>query len=159
MLLPTIIASCLLFQDTVSQVNQKRWSNGDSASDYTDPDVTSDCEYWVNDISSTDTCAELETYFGITIAELHAWNPSLLEDYCELIKGWSYYVEGPAVTAIASVSTSTRTAIPIISFSEVSDDVSSTSWESVTAAAITMTTTTYKTTGTPTSSGKIPSPT
>ncbi|KAJ9211201.1 hypothetical protein DTO166G4_7227 [Paecilomyces variotii] len=146
------VLSCLLAQAAASPRIQKRWLNGDTATGTTDPDVTSDCEYWANDISATDTCAELEMYFDATVAELHAWNPSLLEDYCVLIEGWSYCVEGPAVTVTAAASTTTNTAIPVVGFTEVTDFVTSTTLAAATATSASATTvTTY--------SGGVPSPT
>ncbi|KAJ5655288.1 hypothetical protein N7507_007238 [Penicillium longicatenatum] len=136
-----------------NQDPKKRWLNGDAATGTTDPDVTDNCEFWANDISSTDTCAELESYFDASISELHAWNPSLLEDYCVLIKGWSYCVEGPSVTTTAAVATGT--AAKVVSFHEVSDFVTSTSAVSTASSSGTVTTTAV----TATYSGGIPSPT
>ncbi|PYI34514.1 LysM domain protein [Aspergillus indologenus CBS 114.80] len=130
-----LVLSCLLAQAVASPRLQKRWLNGDTATGTTDPDVTGDCEYWANDISATDTCAELETYFDATVAELHAWNPSLLEDYCVLIEGWSYCVEGPAVTVTAAATTLAA------------------------ATATSASATTVTTTSTTTYSGGVPSPT
>ncbi|PYH91868.1 LysM domain protein [Aspergillus ellipticus CBS 707.79] len=108
---PSILfLATLLARATASSTLQKRWLDGDSATGTTDPAVTDDCEYWANDISSTDTCAELESFFDVTITELHAWNPSLLTDWCALIEGWSYCVEGPAVTDFVSSTSLVTTA-------------------------------------------------
>lgn len=51
----------------------KRFDNGDFPTDDTDPNVTSACTYWANSISSTDTCADLESYYGITYTQLTSW--------------------------------------------------------------------------------------
>ncbi|KAJ5710539.1 LysM domain protein [Penicillium malachiteum] len=153
MRLNILTISCLLAHATASTRIQRRWLNGDAATGTTDPDVTDNCEFWANDISSTDTCAELESYFDASITELHAWNPSLLEDYCVLIEGWSYCVEGPAVTTTAAVATGT--AVQVVSFYEVSDFVTSTTAASTPSSSGTATTTTV----TATYSGGIPSPT
>ncbi|KAJ5135357.1 uncharacterized protein N7515_004635 [Penicillium bovifimosum] len=57
---------------------RKRFSNGDFATGDTDPNVTSGCTYWANSISSTDTCTALESFYGITTAQLVSWK----DDYC-----------------------------------------------------------------------------
>ncbi|KAH1765798.1 hypothetical protein KXX41_003141 [Aspergillus fumigatus] len=62
----------------------KRWSNGDVATGTTDPNVASGCTYWANSIASSDTCESLNAYFGITIAQLVSWNPSLSSTSCTL---------------------------------------------------------------------------
>ncbi|KAF7159652.1 hypothetical protein CNMCM5623_005032 [Aspergillus felis] len=85
----------------------RRFSNGDSATGETDPNVSSGCTYWANSIQSTDTCAALESYFGITIAQLVSWNPSLSASDCKLNVGWSYCVEAPAVKTTSSKTTTT----------------------------------------------------
>ncbi|KAL4877580.1 hypothetical protein BJY04DRAFT_230540 [Aspergillus karnatakaensis] len=86
---------------------RKRFSNGDFAIGETDPDVSTGCTYWANSISSSDTCAKLESYYGITISHLVSWNPSLSSDDCSLNDGWSYCVEAPAVKPTSTTSTST----------------------------------------------------
>ncbi|KAL3476524.1 LysM domain protein [Aspergillus californicus] len=150
-----IILAGLLSSEASSRLLQKRWLNGNSASGTTDPDVTSDCQYWANEISSDDTCAELESYFDITITDLKAWNPSLLRDYCILIEDWSYCVEGPDVTSTPS-ATSGASTTGKVTFTEVSDFVGSTT--PISTAKIEPSTTTTVTT-TATYSGGIPSPT
>ncbi|RAL14683.1 putative LysM domain protein [Aspergillus homomorphus CBS 101889] len=89
----------------------KRFTNGDFATGESDPNVTSACTYWANSIKSTDTCAALENYYGITVAQLASWNPSLSTTACTLIEGWSYCVEAPpgAGTALTTTTTSTST--------------------------------------------------
>ncbi|KAK1140706.1 hypothetical protein N8T08_009907 [Aspergillus melleus] len=54
-----------------------QFANRDSATGQTDPDVSSGCTYWANSIESTDTCAALEDYFGITTAQLVSWHLNL----------------------------------------------------------------------------------
>ncbi|KAL4734491.1 hypothetical protein BDV11DRAFT_212743 [Aspergillus similis] len=147
-----------LFSNVVSSaVLQKRWLNGNSATGTTDPDVTSDCKYWANDIDSDDTCAEIESYFGITITDLKAWNPSLQRDYCVLIEGWSYCVEGPDVTSTPSATAGASTTGKV-TFTEVSDFVGSTT-PVYTVTTEPTTTTTTTTTTMATYPGGIPSPT
>ena len=51
----------------------KRFSSADFATGETDPNVNSGCTYWANSIQSTDTCAALESYYGITHAQLVSW--------------------------------------------------------------------------------------
>ncbi|PYI24164.1 ankyrin [Aspergillus violaceofuscus CBS 115571] len=147
--------------DTVMELTPVNWSMEGYAGPGLMKDACNrtfpDCEYWANDVSATDTCAELETYFDATVAELHAWNPSLLEDYCVLIEGWSYCVEGPAVTVTAAASTTTNTAIPVVIFTEVTDFVNSTILAAATATSASATTVT--TTSTAIYSGGVPSPT
>ncbi|KAL4966220.1 uncharacterized protein BDV14DRAFT_171270 [Aspergillus stella-maris] len=72
------------------------WTSGETATGTTDPGVTANCSYWANDISTNATCAQVEDHFDISFDRLKAWNPSLLKDYCVLIEGWSYCVDGPA---------------------------------------------------------------
>ncbi|KAL4981676.1 LysM domain protein [Aspergillus falconensis] len=153
-----IFVACLLTNAVSSKVLQKRWLNGNSATGTTDPDVTSDCQYWANDISSDDTCAELESYFGITITDLKAWNPSLKRSYCVLIEGWSYCVDGPDVTSTPSATTGESTTGKV-TFTEVSDFASSTPVDTTTTEPSTTSTLTTATTTTATYSGGIPSPT
>ncbi|KAJ8200014.1 hypothetical protein LV161_000331 [Aspergillus fumigatus] len=85
----------------------KRWSNGDVATGTTDPNVASGCTYWANSIASSDTCESLNAYFGITIAQLVSWNPSLSSTSCTLTVGWSYCVEAPTVKTTTSTTTTT----------------------------------------------------
>ncbi|KAL5365890.1 hypothetical protein BJX96DRAFT_159953 [Aspergillus floccosus] len=86
---------------------RKRFSNGDFATGDTDPNVTSGCTYWANSISSTDTCTALESFYGITTAQLVSWNPSLSTTDCTLNVGWSYCVEAPAVKTTTTKATTT----------------------------------------------------
>ncbi|KAF4762443.1 hypothetical protein HAV15_006492 [Penicillium sp. str.  len=68
------------------------WKVGDSSTGSTDPDVTTKCTQWANDISSKDSCKALQKEFDIDFQQLHEWNPSLLKDPCVPIEGWSYCV-------------------------------------------------------------------
>jgi hypothetical protein len=52
---------------------EKRFSNGDFATGDMDPNVSSGCTYWANSITASDTCAVLESYLGITVAQLTSW--------------------------------------------------------------------------------------
>ncbi|THC88290.1 hypothetical protein EYZ11_012262 [Aspergillus tanneri] len=51
----------------------KRFSSGGFATGEKDPNVSSGCTCWANSIKLTDTCAALESYYGITIAQLVSW--------------------------------------------------------------------------------------
>ncbi|KAJ5290759.1 hypothetical protein N7478_000010 [Penicillium angulare] len=83
------------------------WENGYEATGEADPDVTSSCDHWANDVQSSDTCEMLEDYFGITIKELVNWNPSLESDSCVLETGLSYCVSGSIATSSSAVVTAT----------------------------------------------------
>lgn len=48
----------------------KRFSNGDFATGETGPNVSAACTYWANSILPTDTCTDLQSFYGITIAQL-----------------------------------------------------------------------------------------
>ncbi|KAL6234218.1 hypothetical protein BDW75DRAFT_241322 [Aspergillus navahoensis] len=85
----------------------KRWSKGNFATGDTDPKVTTACTYWANSIALGDTCASLESYLGITQAQLISWSPSLSSTDCSLIVGNSYCVEAPAVKTTTTKSTTT----------------------------------------------------
>ncbi|KAL4961050.1 putative LysM domain protein [Aspergillus stella-maris] len=87
----------------------KRWTNGDSPTGDTDPGVTTGCSYWANSIAEGDTCADLLQYFGITTAQLVAWNPSLSQSDCELEVGLSYCVEAPNVSPPTTTTSTTTT--------------------------------------------------
>ncbi|KAJ5097343.1 hypothetical protein N7456_008064 [Penicillium angulare] len=82
------------------------FENGDSATGTKDPNVSSRYTYWANSILSTDTCADLESYYGITVAQLVSWNPSLSATKCALKEGWSYCVEAPPAAQ-------TTTTVPV----------------------------------------------
>ncbi|KAJ5988345.1 hypothetical protein N7481_003555 [Penicillium waksmanii] len=75
----------------------------------TDPNVSTGCTYWANSILSTDTCAALESFYGMNVAQLVSWNPSLSTTACTLTEGWSYCVEAPAVKPTTTKATSTST--------------------------------------------------
>ncbi|PYI03565.1 hypothetical protein BO78DRAFT_421474 [Aspergillus sclerotiicarbonarius CBS 121057] len=99
-----LFLSLLAFGPAIANAGfHKRWANGDNGTNPA-PDTTSDCSYWANNITSDDTCSELESYFDITFTQLKAW------DYCSLVEGFSYCVEGPAVAANASTATSVDAA-------------------------------------------------
>lgn len=50
-------------------------------------------------IQSGDYCAKVEDMFGITFAQLQAWNPSLLNDCSNLALNDAYCVHGDPVAA------------------------------------------------------------
>lgn len=72
MIFSTILALTLWGSANAATLG-RRFSNGDFATGETDPNVSSGCTYWANSIKSTDTCAALESYYGITIAQLVSW--------------------------------------------------------------------------------------
>ncbi|CAG8904008.1 unnamed protein product [Penicillium egyptiacum] len=39
--------------------------------------MSAGCTYWANSILSTDTCAALESFYGITVAQLVSWDPAV----------------------------------------------------------------------------------
>jgi hypothetical protein len=49
------------------------WKVGDSSTGSTDPDVTTKCTQWANDISSKDSCKALQKEFDIDFQQLHEW--------------------------------------------------------------------------------------
>ncbi|OGM41739.1 LysM domain protein [Aspergillus bombycis] len=85
----------------------KRFSSAGFATGETDPNVNRGCTYWANSIKSTDTCAALERYYGITTAQLVSWNPSLTATDCTLNEEWSYCVEAPTVPTTTEKTTTT----------------------------------------------------
>ncbi|KAH2160340.1 hypothetical protein KXW37_010006 [Aspergillus fumigatus] len=108
MIFSTILALTLWGSANAATLG-RRFSNGDFATGETDPNVSSGCTYWANSIKSTDTCAALESYYGITIAQLVSWNPSLSASDCVLTVGWSYCVEAPAVKTTRKTTMTTAT--------------------------------------------------
>ncbi|KAB8238387.1 uncharacterized protein BDW43DRAFT_296660 [Aspergillus alliaceus] len=84
----------------------KRFSSADFAIGETDPHVSSECTYWANSIKSTDTCAALERYYGISNAHL---NPSLQATDYTLSEGWSCCVEASAIATTTKTTTSEKT--------------------------------------------------
>ncbi|KAJ6025073.1 hypothetical protein N7540_005870 [Penicillium herquei] len=100
-----IFVTSLLFGSASASRIQKRWTNGDAATGTTDPNVTNDCTYWANNIETGDTCESLEAYFGMTQAQLIAWNPDLSADDCILSTDQSYCVSGPDVSTVTSATT------------------------------------------------------
>ncbi|KAL2802202.1 hypothetical protein BJX63DRAFT_426247 [Aspergillus granulosus] len=104
----SILLQCFLFSIASSSA-VKRWTNGDSPTGPTDPNVSPGCTYWANDISPGDSCASILSYFGISTTQFVSWNPSLLSE-CSLNVGWSYCVDGPAVTTTRTTTTKPTTS-------------------------------------------------
>ncbi|RDW63078.1 putative LysM domain protein [Aspergillus mulundensis] len=114
----------------------KRFSNGDFATGETDPDVSTACTYWANSISSSDTCADLESYYGLTIAQLVSWNPSLSSTECTLNEGWSYCVESTdAVKPITTTSTTSKTTATVTTTTAASTSTTATASATTTSSA------------------------
>ncbi|EAW14094.1 putative LysM domain protein [Aspergillus clavatus NRRL 1] len=107
MILTPLLLTSLITGTARASAIQKRFTNGDSPTGTTDPNVVKDCSYWANSITSSDTCVNLENYFGITTAQLTFWNPSLSSTNCVLTVGWSYCVESPSVPTTTTTSTTT----------------------------------------------------
>jgi hypothetical protein len=70
MLLSVILTPALRLGVAIAAILRKGWSNGEVATGTTDPNVASGCMYWANSVTSSDTCASLNAYFGMTIAQL-----------------------------------------------------------------------------------------
>lgn len=69
----TFLYSCILGTAIASSSGLGGWKNGPKATGETDPNVTKNCDFWANDVKSTDTCKMVEDYFGITLKQLVAW--------------------------------------------------------------------------------------
>ncbi|KAE8377267.1 hypothetical protein BDV26DRAFT_281995 [Aspergillus bertholletiae] len=61
----------------------------------TGPYVVDSCEFWANNIESSDSCEFIEVFFGITRQEFRIWNPPISPS-CILIRGWSYCPNRPS---------------------------------------------------------------
>ncbi|KAJ5788836.1 uncharacterized protein N7518_005847 [Penicillium psychrosexuale] len=53
----------------------------------------------------------METEFGVTLAQLYEWNPSIGKTCTNLWLGYAYCVKGPTATASSSAGTPTQTGI------------------------------------------------
>jgi hypothetical protein len=53
--------------------DQGGWKNGSKATGEADPNVTTDCDYWANNVQIGDTCEMIEDFFGITEAQFKNW--------------------------------------------------------------------------------------
>ncbi|PCG89476.1 hypothetical protein PENOC_106380 [Penicillium occitanis (nom. inval.)] len=62
-------------------------------------------------VESGDDCSTIETEFGVTLAELYAWNPSIGSSCTNLWIGYAYCVKGPATTATTTSVGPTQTGI------------------------------------------------
>ncbi|KAJ6068825.1 hypothetical protein N7499_010712 [Penicillium canescens] len=84
----------------VSSSGQGGWKNGSEATGEVDPNVTTGCGYWANNVQNEDTCEMIEDSFGITQAQFEYWNPGLkTSSECKMVPGFSYCVSGPAGSA------------------------------------------------------------
>ncbi|KAL3473702.1 hypothetical protein BJX99DRAFT_233144 [Aspergillus californicus] len=123
--IPFISALCIS-TGAIATGFQKRWINQDKPLTHAMPGVTDDCKYWASNVTEGDTCSSLMSYFDITFTELLAWNTGLFQEYCELLEGYSYCVEGPAVPANESTATAVdaadSTKEPHMTWDEVDDD-------------------------------------
>lgn len=67
-------------------------------------------------IQSGDFCARVQDQFGITFAQLQAWNPSLLSDCSNLALGEAYCVNGgtsTSKTSAGAISKVRRDELPV----------------------------------------------
>ncbi|KAI2720884.1 hypothetical protein CBS147332_4124 [Penicillium roqueforti] len=62
-------------------------------------------------VESGDDCSTMEAEFGVTLAQLYAWNPSIGSTCTGLWLGYAYCVKGPAATASTTASAPTQTGI------------------------------------------------
>jgi hypothetical protein len=65
--------------------SQGDWTNGPKATGTKDPNAAVGCDYWANDVQSSDTCDALVDFFGITQKQLVSWvsSPELYLLYLE----------------------------------------------------------------------------
>jgi LysM repeat protein len=78
--------------------------------------TTNTCYEWYT-IQSGNTCSLIESSFGITFAQLQAWNPSLDSACDNLFLGEAYCVSGPGIsTSVSSSSTTKSTSSTTTSF-------------------------------------------
>ncbi|KAB8229013.1 uncharacterized protein BDW43DRAFT_322438 [Aspergillus alliaceus] len=105
-----MLGVCILLQILLCE-SVIAWSNGASATGMTDPYVVDGCEFWANNIESSDSCESIEVFFGITRQEFQIWNPSISSS-CILIRGWSYCVAGRSSATTSTSTTASRPSDP-----------------------------------------------
>ncbi|KAJ6071011.1 hypothetical protein N7467_012330 [Penicillium canescens] len=106
----SLLANLLLLGAATATNNagQGGWKNGPTASGETDPNLTTGCDYYVNNVQQGDTCEMVEDYFDITGEQFENWNPELkTSSECKMVPGFSYCVSGPAGAASSAVPTAT----------------------------------------------------
>ncbi|RAH55275.1 hypothetical protein BO85DRAFT_461432 [Aspergillus piperis CBS 112811] len=139
-MISTLCFTLAIFASVHGFAINKRFDNGDFPTGNTDPNVASACIYWAKSIGSTDTCADLESYYGITATQLTFWNPSLSITKCALKEGWSYCVSAPAVSTTPSststVSTILSTLLPTTTATSTSGITTSASSPSPTQSGV-----------------------
>ncbi|CAF9932024.1 MAG: hypothetical protein ALECFALPRED_005146 [Alectoria fallacina] len=72
----------------------------------TPTDTTSSCYAW-HVVVSGDTCAKIETSYGITFAQFQDWNPSIDTACSKLLLSEAYCVSGPGSSSISSTAKAT----------------------------------------------------
>ncbi|KAJ5190317.1 uncharacterized protein N7498_009302 [Penicillium cinerascens] len=126
-----VLSHSLLLFGAVTAVcaGQGGWKNGPTATGQTDPNVTTDCDYWANNIQLGDTCETVAEFFGISEAQFEKWvipysllsiphfaacspiyiqNPMLqTSSGCKMVPGFSYCVYGPAGSATSAAPSAT----------------------------------------------------
>ncbi|OGE52702.1 hypothetical protein PENARI_c009G09663 [Penicillium arizonense] len=62
-------------------------------------------------VESGDDFSTMETEFGVTLAQLYEWNPSIGKTCTNLWLGYAYCIKGPTATASSSAGAPTQTGI------------------------------------------------
>ncbi|KAL5358352.1 hypothetical protein BJX96DRAFT_182837 [Aspergillus floccosus] len=73
MQISTLLFTAMLVGAVISVQASDGWTNGRNATGTTYPNVTSNCTYWANNISSNTTCKLVQEYFDIDFNHLHGW--------------------------------------------------------------------------------------
>ncbi|EAU30720.1 predicted protein [Aspergillus terreus NIH2624] len=93
----SVLLTAMLMGAVSSVQAEGGWTTGRNATGTTDPNVTSNCTYWANDISSSATCEQVQEHFDIDFNHLHAW-VSLVVDLARLA---SSFVDGLCVILVS----------------------------------------------------------
>ncbi|KAL5358870.1 LysM domain protein [Aspergillus floccosus] len=141
-----LVSLAFLFRLGNTAVLEKRFTGGASATGTVDPNVASDCTYWVNSVTSGDTCQSVADYFGLSVGDIVSWNPSLSTTDCTLNQGWSYCVEAAPVKTTATTKKTTTTTT---TFATITSSATQSTTQSTTQVPSTTTTTSTSTAGNP----------
>ncbi|KAL6230075.1 hypothetical protein BDW75DRAFT_245169 [Aspergillus navahoensis] len=77
----------------------------------TQTDIVAGCQKYYT-VASGDDCSTIESMFGITLAQLYDWNPSIGETCTNLWLGYAYCVKGPSPTTKTTTTTTTTNTAP-----------------------------------------------
>ncbi|KXG49682.1 Peptidoglycan-binding Lysin subgroup [Penicillium griseofulvum] len=97
---------------------QGGWKNGSKATGEADPNVTTDCDYWANNVQigdtsytqyylvqNGDTCYNIQNrYMNFTLAQFYSWNPAI--SGCKGLVEGDYVCVGAKGSSIPSSSSS-----------------------------------------------------